>query len=103
MKLEHYPPEKLKNDILAIVGKFLDLGEYKVFFFGSRVNGKSAETSDVDVGIEGPTAVSFKILSAIEEDIGELPTLYKIEIVDFGRVAPKFKEVAKQNVEAISQ
>jgi septum formation topological specificity factor MinE len=40
MKLKHYPLKKLKKEILEIVGKYLDLKEYKVFFFGSRVSEK---------------------------------------------------------------
>jgi septum formation topological specificity factor MinE len=39
MKLEHYPVEKLKEEILKILSKYLDLSQYKVFFFGSRVKG----------------------------------------------------------------
>lgn len=103
MRLEHQSAEELKTAILAIVGKFLDLKRYRVFFFGSRVSGKSTETSDIDVGIEGSMPVPLDILSKIEEEIEELPTLYKIEIVDFGRVMPKFKEVAKQQIELLNK
>jgi len=42
MKLEFYPAGKLKKEILEIVGKYLDLKKYKVFFFGSRVKGLKA-------------------------------------------------------------
>lgn len=31
MKLEHYSEEKLKEDILRILSKHLDLSKYKVF------------------------------------------------------------------------
>lgn len=41
MRLEHYPTDKLKKEILSIVGKYLDLGKYRVFFFGSKVTNKS--------------------------------------------------------------
>jgi len=40
MKLEYYSAEKLKEEILKILGKYLDLSQYKVFFFGSRVKGE---------------------------------------------------------------
>lgn len=33
MKLEFYPLEKLKKDILEIIGRHLDLKDFKVFFF----------------------------------------------------------------------
>ncbi len=62
MHLEHISAEELKRDILGVVGRYLDLSAYKVFFFGSRVSGESDERSDVDVGIEGTQAVPLDIL-----------------------------------------
>lgn len=101
MKLEFYPPEKLKKEILAIVGKYLDLNKFQVFFFGSRVEGKGTERSDIDIGIEGPTAVPIEKFFDIQEEIENLPTLYKIEVVDFRRVFSKFREVARQQIEIL--
>jgi uncharacterized protein len=102
MRLEHYPAEKLKREILAIIGKHLDLSQYRVFFFGSRVSGKGTDRSDIDVGIEGPEPAPYRALLDIEDAIDELPTLYKVEIVDFRRVAPKFYEVASQHKEFLN-
>lgn len=102
MRLEHYPEEKLKKEILDIVGRHLDLNKYKVFFFGSRVNGKGDERSDIDVGIEGAEAVPYRIFSEIEEEIENIPSLYKIELVDFRSVDEKFKEVALQHIEILN-
>lgn len=102
MRLKFYSPKNLKKQILEIVGKYLDLKKYKVFFFGSRVAGKGDERSDIDIGIEGPKPVPLRILSQIEDEIEALPILYKIEIVDFCRVVPKFKGVAKQHIEMLN-
>lgn len=101
MKLEYYPVEKLKKEIIGIAGKHLDLKKYKIFFFGSRVEGKGTSRSDIDIGIEGREPVSDKALIEIEEEIENLPTLYKIDIVDFRQTAKKFREVAKQHIEII--
>jgi len=95
MNLEYYPLDKLKEEISDIVSKYLDVSRYHVFFFGSRVTGKNNERSDIDIGIEGPKPVDIKTMMDIEEEVDKLPTLYKIEIVDFLRVESKFKEVAK--------
>lgn len=102
MKLEFYPPEKLKEKILSIIGKYLDLKKHKVFFFGSRVKGKNDKRSDIDIGIEGPEEISLEIMAQIQEDIDDLPILYKIEIVDFKNVSSDFREVALQHIESIS-
>lgn len=101
MKLEYYPLDKLKKEILEIIGHHLDIDKYDVFFFGSRVVGKGTDRSDIDVGIEGYTAVPTEALLAIQEEIEQLPTLYKIEIVDFCRTVPQFRQVAKERIEII--
>ena len=101
MRLEHYPEEKLKKEILEIVGKYLDLSKYKIFFFGSRVAGKGDERSDIDVGIEGQEPLPPGALSDIQEEFENLPTLYKVEIVDFSRVDDRFKKVAKEHIEMV--
>ncbi len=93
MRLEHYFLEKLKKDILGIIGKYLDILEYKVFFFGSRVIGSGSERSDIDVGIEGSKEISYEIMAKIKDEIDNLPILYKIEIVDFTKVSPDFYKV----------
>lgn len=46
--------------------KHLDLNKYRVFVFGSRVTGKSSERSDIDIGIDGATAVSAVIMESIK-------------------------------------
>ena len=102
MKLERYPAEKLKKEILEIVGRHLDLTKYRVFFFGSRVAGRGTDRSDIDIGIEGPEPVPPGVKFEIEEKVEELPTLYKIEIVDFSHLPPKFREVASQNKEFLN-
>lgn len=102
LQLKYYPVEKLKKEILDITGKYLDLNRYKVFFFGSRITGKADERSDIDIGIDGAESVPPEIFSQIEEEIDQLPILYKIEIVDFRRVTIKFREVALQKIETLN-
>lgn len=102
MKLGFYPPEKLKKELLDIIGRHLDLKNYRVFLFGSRVTGRGNERSDIDVGIEGPEAVSAKAWRSILDEIEKLPTLYKIEVVDFKKVSADFRKVALERIEVIS-
>lgn len=102
MKLEFYPQEKLKKEIQKIIAKYLDLRKYKIFFFGSRILGKGSERSDIDIGIEGPKEIPSHIFLEIQEEIENLPTLYKIDVVDFKRVSPEFKKNALQSAEVIS-
>lgn len=102
MRLEHYPQKKLEREILEIVGKYLDLKKYKVFFFGSRVSGKGDDRSDIDIGIEGRKKIPDEIKYRIEGEIEAIPVLYKFDIIDFATTDKSFKEVAKQNIEVIN-
>jgi predicted nucleotidyltransferase len=101
MNLRHYPAEKLKADLLAIVGRRLDLASYRLFFFGSRVMNKGDEHSDIDVGIMGPAPVPARAMDEMKDDIENLPTLYKIDLVDFAGLPEDFKQVALAKIEEI--
>lgn len=83
MKLEHYSVKKLKQEIREIVARYLDLSQYRIFFFGSRVTGKSTERSDIDIGIQGCSSeVDLSALAKIREEVDNLPLLYKVDVVD---------------------
>lgn len=101
MRLENYSSEKLKDQIIKIVGKYLDLSKYSVFFFGSRVAGGGDERSDIDIGIDGANPLPSGALSDIQEELDNLPVLYKIEVVDFHGVSSQFREVALEKIEKI--
>jgi len=102
MRLEYYSFDKLEKEIIEIIGRYLDLREYKVFFFGSRVEGRGNERSDIDIGIEGKNPVSVVDLERIREEIDNLPTLYSFDVVDFNRVSDKFKMVVENKKEFIT-
>ncbi len=101
MRLEHESVEKLKSSVLNIIGKYLNLNEYKVFFFGSRITGTSDEYSDIDIGIEGPSEISLSVIGEIRDELNKLPMLYKIDVIDFTQTTDRFKEVAKNKIEYV--
>lgn len=101
MNLRHYPVEKLKTDLRFIVGRRLDLAQYRLFFFGSRVTNSGDDHSDIDVGVEGPAPVPPAALSAIKEELEDLPAVYKVDLVDFAEVSGDFRQVALANIEVI--
>ena len=101
MKLEHYSPAKINSEIGAIVGRHLDMSKYRVFFFGSRVTGLSSERSDIDIGIDGDAPVPARAMQEIREAIEHLPTLYKIDIVDFSQVPPGFRSLALRQTQPV--
>ena len=101
MRLEFYSSEKFKKEIMDIIGKYLDLSQHRIFFFGSRVAGKGNERSDIDVGIEGTEEIPWQMMAKIKEDVENLPILYKVDIVDFRKVSSDFYDLAKRDVEIL--
>lgn len=101
MRLENYSAEKLAEQLKKIIATYVDINQYSLFFFGSRVSGRGDEHSDIDVGIEGSSAISSELMSKIKDEIKTLPLLYIIELVDFKNVTDDFYCVAKQHIEFI--
>ena len=101
MRLEQYPEDQLKRVVLEIVGRHLDLNRYRVFCFGSRVRPGGHDRSDIDIGIDGPQPIPAQAWLAIHEELERLPVLYPIDVVDFQRVSPMFRQVALQHSEPL--
>ena len=103
MKIPPRQEQDIKDAILAIASKYLDVRNYTIFFFGSRVSGTGSERSDVDIGIEGEAPIPLEIMAKMKGDIAELPILHSIDIVDFGNADDNFKEVAKKSIEVLHE
>lgn len=82
----------------------IPLKDYKIFFFGSRVSGKSRGSSDIDIGIlkNDGSPLPPGVSSALQEFVRDLPVLYKIDFVDFGSANKDFKAVALSEIESFS-
>ena len=98
MKLEEQDKKMIEAGIINILKSYIRLSEYKIFFFGSRVNGTGGERSDIDVGVIGEKVDVFKMLE-IQEKLKELKTPYTINLIDFSNVGDSFKETAMKSVE----
>lgn len=101
MKLEHYSLKNLKQQISEIIKRHLVSKDYRVFFFGSRVKGDNRERADIDLGIEGPTEIPPRLKFEILDELEQLPLLYKIDLVDFKNVSPKFRQEALKHLEYV--
>jgi len=77
------------------------LGGRQVVLFGSRAQGKAKPRSDFDLGVVGDTPLPLADFFAIEDMLDELPTLYRIDWVDFARVSERFRTQALKRVEVI--
>ena len=89
--------------IIDAIRKHIPFAHYRVFYFGSRVNGKSTPRSDFDVGIEAEQKIPLDLLARIEEMLDEIPILQKIDLVDFSRVSREFAFEARKAIEIIDE
>jgi len=103
MRLEHRRVEDLERSLVQIFRSYPELAGSRFFFFGSRVTGRGDERSDVDVGILGSKPVPARVWLDLQDAVDDLPFLYKVDLVDFQRVSPAFREVALQATEAIGE
>ena len=74
---------------------------HKVYLYGSRAQGKSRPRSDFDIGVWGKEPLSLAAFYKLEDMLEELPTLYKIDLVDLNRTSAKFQEQALKQVETL--
>ena len=94
----------LSKAVIETIKKYIDTKEYKIFYFGSRVTGKCHDRSDIDIGILGLDPIQPQVIQRIEDQLREsLPTLLKIELVDFHNVSDDFKKVSLSEIESINQ
>ena len=76
---------------------------YRLFLFGSRAAGIHDEKSDIDIGILSNTPITGKQMLAIQEKLERIPTLLKIDFVDFNSVGDEFKKIALKHTQEIVQ
>ena len=77
-------------------------GEYQLFLFGSRATGAHDDKADIDVGILPEKSLMPVQIQNIKDKIFEIPTLLKIDFIDFSMVSDDFKSVVLKNIQEIS-
>ncbi|NQT98214.1 MAG: nucleotidyltransferase domain-containing protein [Candidatus Marinimicrobia bacterium] len=88
--------EKVKK----IIQKEVDC-DYRLFLFGSRAKDFFHEKSDIDIGILSDGPLDAIQMFSIKDKIAEIPTLLKIDFVDFSVVSDDFRTVALKQTKEI--
>lgn len=89
--LSRMDKDRVINDAVEVIRAYLG-SEYKILLFGSWAKGDALETSDIDIGVLGNGEVPWGIMRKIRDEIEEIPTLRKIDVVDLQAKGEKFKE-----------
>jgi predicted nucleotidyltransferase len=84
---------EISKEVAKIVRREVKL-DFRLFLFGSRADKTNDARSDVDIGILAGNPISAKSLFTIREKIDEIPTLLKIDFLDFAAVDDEFRNVA---------
>lgn len=87
------PIKNILEQVSQIIAHELH-GSYRLFLFGSRAQANSKKTSDIDIGIIADTPISPLEMANIQDRADQIPTLLKIDIVDFNTVTDDFKTIA---------
>ena len=72
------PEDIFKEEIIGIIKRRIDLPHYKIFYFGSRINGKGTERSDIDIGVEADKPLPAAVVTGITDELKGLPIMQKI-------------------------
>ena len=84
--------EEIIREVLDVIYHRLPRGDVKVLLFGSWAKDTAAPTSDIDIGILGPSPIDEMLLLRIKGEIRAIPTLGRIDIVDLNRSDESFRE-----------
>ncbi|KAF0162032.1 MAG: DNA polymerase beta domain-containing protein [Rhodocyclaceae bacterium] len=77
------------------------LAGHRVVIFGSRARGDARPRSDFDIGVIGESPLPLRDFYALADQIEDLPTLYRIDWVDFARTSEKFRRAALASMKVI--
>lgn len=88
----------IRKEVKAFAPK---IGSRQVVLFGSRATKKHQDVSDFDIGIVGKRPLPTKAFFELETRFEELPTLYKIDLVDFSKTSSAFRQEALKKVKIL--
>ncbi len=86
--------------VAMIVKREVDV-KYRLFIFGSRVEDAHHPKADIDIGIFADQPIDPIKLANIREEIDRIPTLLKIDFVDFSSVSREFRQIAMKKTKDI--
>jgi|APFre7841882590_1041340.scaffolds.fasta_scaffold50099_2 predicted nucleotidyltransferase len=91
-KMKEQDIQPILTRIVQVIRRYLPAESHRILLFGSWATLEAAPTSDIDIAIEGATAVDSTVMSEIHEEIDKLPTLRKIQIIDIQQVHDRFRD-----------
>ena len=73
----------------------------QLFLFGSRSEGTNSDFSDFDFFVKSAILLTAEQWLNFTESVENLPTLYKIDLIDFNQAGDDFKKIASKSAKEI--
>lgn len=94
---QHLPlPPRLLEALQRLAQAYRPAG-VELFIFGSFARGDARRTSDLDLGVQWRGARSERTLARLYDEVQELPTIRKIDLVDFSQTSSSFRRLAERD------
>jgi len=93
----------LPEAFAEIVRGHMGGGNYRLYLFGSRVQGRATERSDYDLGLWTSGPLEYAALEAIRAELEELPLMQKVDLVWLNEADPEFVAQALRQAELIDE
>jgi predicted nucleotidyltransferase len=95
-------PPRLGSRLKALAQKYRARG-IDLFLFGSLARKDNRSNSDLDLGLEWRRPVSAKLFRELCREVDDLPTIRKVDLVDFSKVSHSWKEIAGRHRVPLAQ
>lgn len=90
--------EKYLDQLKELIMSLVDPDRIMVFLFGSRAGGRHMSRSDVDIGLMCGGKLPVRLYHQIRNAVDESSIPLDVDIIDFTRVDPRFKEEALKEI-----
>jgi len=74
---------------------------FEVRAFGSRVSGTAKPYSDLDLVVMSQTKLPREVLYGLRDDFEESELPYRIDLLDWNRLSPEFKQAILSDSEVL--
>ncbi len=87
--------EKDLNTVKEILKEYVPGFEVRVF--GSRVEGRAKLYSDLDLAIVGKDRIAKSVLIQLKDAFQESDLPFRVDVVDWNRISPEFRDIIARN------
>ena len=83
--------QPLVEEVVRVVREQVANEGLRIFLFGSWAEGRALAVSDLDIGLDAGEAIASVTMARILDELEELPTLRKIDLVDLRATDQEFR------------